>query len=465
MSGIIAALSTVTEIFDKSSEGLSGKELVKVLGSRELSMIRSDGSMLKLLGNYIVEPVCVVTDDLKESEIIDKLIGLHSDMFTGFYMQTLDILRYMYGMTDRDAITITGTDNGGTGKVLLKGAEIALEDMDRDFLAEALSEDFVISTESNKGSNSDYYNERLYLDKRKLEFDKDKFKYQKEHDKSNDSMRVAEFGNRNSQHRDLLEQKNKDRKEKKKDRKERVKDREQKERLARIKDRVKPGSELSQGRKDLLIPNALQRTVDITIVRRDKDGSMLTIVIPVTIKTQLIYTTPDNILNSMAPNNDDKSFMSRLDDYRASAISLYDFAFASDIVKKYKHNKLKDKDELLKLMQSRKLSANSKAVDHGVIGFEKFYTMYIVSKEASVKLENFVRGKLKSHKAKENFLEQAYGLSIAVVDEDYERVKLYLKDLKGDTDLTFKTIIKKDKNDTNMDELVKALLAGRGPQF
>lgn len=437
MAGIIEALSVVTEIFDKTNEGVSGKELIKVLGSKELGMIRSDGSMLKLLGNYVVEPVCVVSNDLKESEITDKLIGLHSDMFTGFYMQTLDILRYMYGMSDADAITISGTDNGGVGKVLLKGAEVALENRDTDFLGDLLKDDFTLSVE-------DVQDDRLYLDSKK-------FDYQKERDIEKDKTDAEKTKYEIARNNTSDTQKNADR--------------EQRERLSRVRDRDKKGTELSQGRKDLLIPNALQRTVDITVVRRGQDGSIMTVVIPVTIKTQLIYTTPDNIINSMSPNSDDKSFMSRLDDFRASAVSFYDFVFASDIVKKYKHNKLKDKDELLKLMQSRKLSANSKVVDHGVIGFEKYYTMYIVSKDVSVRLENFIKGKLKSNRHKESFLTQAYGLSIAIVDEDYERVKLYLKDLKGSTDLTFKTIIKKDKNETNMDEMVKALLANRPPVF
>lgn len=446
MAGIIEAMSVVTEIFDKTNDGISGKELIKVLGSKELGMIRSDGSMLKLLGNYIVEPVCVVTNDLKEEEILDKLIGLHSDMFTGFYMQTLDILRYMYGMGDADAITITGTDNGGAGKVLLKGAEIALESRERDFFGEIFNDDFSISLGvEDDNLNSDKFD---YQKTRDDELDK----YKRHRDRRQDRFKFGEAKLKDKQHQENL--------------RDRANDREQRERLSRVRDREKPGTELSQGRKDLLIPNALQRTVDITVVRRDaKDGSILTVVIPVTIKTQLIYTTVDNIINTMSPNSDDKSFLSRLDDYRASSVSFFDFVFASDLVKKYKHNKLKDKDELLKLMQSRKLSANSKAVDHGVVGFEKYYTMYIISKDAAVIIENFIKGKLKSNRHKESFLTQAFGLSVAVVDIDYERVKLYLKDLKGSTDLTFKTIVKKDKNDTNMDEMVKALLANRQPQF
>jgi len=447
MAGIIEALSVVTEIFDKTNEGVSGKELIKVLGSRELSMIKSDGSMLKLLGNYIVEPVCVVTKDLKENEITDKLIGLHSDMFTGFYMQTLDVLRYMYGMSDADAITVTGTDNGGVGKVMLKGAEVALESMERDYFGEVLKDDFVISTESY----NPYNDETIDINERKFRYQRSQDSFKNEKLERDRGDRLEERIARNKQHEEK--------------RLDGDADREQRDRLSRVRDRQKPASEISQGRKDLLIPNALQRTVDITVVRRSGDGSILTVVIPVTIKTQLIYTTEDNIINSMSPNSDDKSFMARLDDVKASAVSYWDFLVASDLVKKYKHNKLKDKDELLKLMQSRKLSANSKVVDHGVIGFEKYYIMFIVSKDASIKLENFIKGKLKSNRHKEAFLTQSFGLSIAVVDEDYERIKLYLKDLKGSTDLTFKSIIKKDKNDTNMDELVKALIAGRPPVF
>jgi len=444
MAGILEAMAVATTVFEKTDGGLAPKDIVKALGSKELALVRSGGSILKLLGNYIVEPVCVITKDLKEEDVLDSVVGLHTDMFTGFYMQAMDVLRGVHGLSDANAIDILATDNGGVGRVVLKGAEIALEERETDYLKDIFREDFKLTL----GTEAAYQRGSGDIDDEKLDLEIAKHNYQKtlniakaRLDADKDDKHAANAKNMEQlKHGNALER-------------ERQK--------AGLAPQTRPNSALSASHKDMMIPNALQRTIDITINRKTPQGGTVTVIIPIVIKTSIIYTDSEGIMNAISPNSEDKSFLHRLDDYRSSAVSFLDFIFANDLVKKYKHNKLKDKDELLKLLQSRKISANSKMTDSGVAGFEKFYTMYIISKPTAVKLESFLRGKFKSTKVKEKFLTQAYGFSLTVMDSDYERVQMHLKDLKGSTDLTFKGIVKKEKNGTDMNELVKALMSGK----
>jgi len=236
------------------------------------------------------------------------------------------------------------------------------------------------------------------------------------------------------------------------------------------KDIVRPATSLSDSHKDLLIPNAIQRTISITVeTTMEKPGTdgvyhSITFQIPVTIKLAVIFTDTDNIINAISTQSDKFAFGNRLDDYRAGAISMADFIFAGDLIEKYKSKKFKDKDNLMNLLRSRELSANSKIISNGFAGFEKFYNMYIISPETRKAIEAEVGSPLKA-KGKDLFLERGLGLSVTTVDPDYERVAMMFKDIRGHTDLSFRNATKKDSKGSDYSEIIKALMANKPPVF
>lgn len=133
----------------------------------------------------------------------------------------------------------------------------------------------------------------------------------------------------------------------------------------------------------------MQRNLEIIVSAESKttmggktvDTGTSQIVIPVTIKALIVYAGTDSILNMLAPNSRDKRFGSRLDEYRAGAITFKELMFAGDLIKQYKQNRLKDKEGLLKLTNERIVSANAKIIENGVVGFEKYYNMLILINE------------------------------------------------------------------------------------
>ena len=426
MAGILSALGQVTNILYETNEnGLTGKALLDALESKDVQLMKTDGSIMKLLGNFIVEPVAVVSNNLRDDEIMDKVLGLHTDLFTGFYMQAYAVLTSVYQKDTQVAVDVLGTDNGGLERVFLRGARIAIED--RDFTGELFSDDFSLSTEAPTAAQ---------VADRKATVAA--AKHQEAIKKMQDELTATQKAANN-----------------KKD---------------KGGNSHNVETSLHKGFKDLYIPNAIQRTIEVTVTQKSDDGKGVAptvITIPITIKTHVIYTDIDNIINTLQPNSDDKGFFNRVDEYRAGAISLADLTFTSDLIQKYKKNKLKDKDKLLELIQARKLSANSKMASKGAPfpGFEKYYNMFIISAEDKVRVEKHLRGKISKGSNKQKFLDQGYGLSLTVMDQDYERVQMHIRDLRGDTDLTYKSVSKIGKDGTDQDELIKALMAGRQPSF
>jgi len=439
MAGIIGALGTLTEIFSQTDEGLSGKSLLKALRSKEVALLRADGSMLKLIGNYIVEPVIVVSNELRNDDVIDNVLGIHTDIFTGFYMQVFDIIRAHFGIKDNNAIDLLATDNGGLERLILAGADLAVAD--RDHVGDLFKGKMSISISTESGLS---FNEQAALEKLKNTNQKTL-----EEDKHNNQLKRDEL-NRQAKLDELAK-------------KEAI-------RLGQYKDKNQVASSVSASVKDLNIPNAIQRTIQVTITRpmETKDGqptgAALTVVIPINIKAHVIFTDISNIINVMQPNSDDKGMFNRIDEYRAGAISLTDLLFAGDIINEYKQNKLKDKDQLLQIIQNRVLSANSKVINGGV-GFEKYYNMYIISAQDLIRVEKHLNGKVAEAKFRQKFLEQAYGLSLTVMDQDHEIIKLMLKDLGGVSTLTYKAAVKSDKKGNDMGEIVKSLINNKPMVF
>jgi len=448
MSGLLSSLGVLLRYAHNVSEDGVAKGTLKTLEDKKIQLLRADGSMLRLLNTYIVEPIAVVSDDLKDVEELDSILGLHMDLFTGYYMQVFEILRTHYGLSVSVAVDTLATDNGGLNRVISKGisAGISLSTEDTELMdylgelvnaaggANKLSTESVVDVE-HVNIHANILPSHVTLSTEDATVSGDKIV----------------IGKTQSKHLD------------------RIKQLKQSSGSTPALKGVTP-AKLSAAHKDLLIPNAIQRTIEIsaeTIVTDPSSGDKFsrTVIIPVTIKLAVIFTSKDNILNAIESKSDEYSFSSRLDDYRSGAISLIDFVLAADLVSKYKRKKLKDKDALLTIMNSRELSSNTKMLTNGFAGFEKYYNMYIVSPEVRAVIERSVKGKLSTPKGKDTFLERANGLSITIVDPDYERIQIMVKDIRGRTDLSFKNAIKKDKNGSDYGEIIKAMMASKPPSF
>lgn len=188
-----------------------------------------------------------------------------------------------------------------------------------------------------------------------------------------------------------------------------------------------------------------------------------TIVIPITIKANIIVTDMSNIINMLKPNDRTKKFGYRLDEWRSGSISLRELIFCGDLIKAYKGNKLSDKDGLLSIIKRREESANSKLITAGVIGFEKFYNMVIVSADEKVLLNKHVGGNIDNERYKDELLTEAHALTLTIVDPDYERCYIVTKDIRGKSEISYKALKKKKDNDLN--DIYKALVANRSPVF
>lgn len=388
MAGIMTALGTASLVVktvlgsdSKDVKDLS-KEIYGTLNSKQSQLIKTDGSITKLLGKFIVEPVLIVSKDTMHIEEVDKMIDTQVDIFSSYYMQAFSILSTIYKL-DKDVIVdLLGTDNGSVKRVIKKGIDtLAKEEYtDINYLDELLSnESIVISSEASGYSKT--------------------------------AVSVKQ---------------NKD----------------------------------DEG----TLRSMLTRNLEVSIPIQVNGKHSHTMIIPITVKAHVIFTDINNIINMLKPNAADKSFSYRLDEYKSGGISLLDLVFANDIIDEYKDNKIKDKDQLLNIINERTASANSKAFDHGgVAGYEKYYNMLIVSANDKIRLDKHVNGDFFKEKYKQKLLEQGRAMTVTVMDEDYERAVVLTKDIRGKSDVSFRSLSKRKDGKVDLGEMMKAMMSNRPP--
>lgn len=207
----------------------------------------------------------------------------------------------------------------------------------------------------------------------------------------------------------------------------------------------------------------LIRNLQITYDLTDKENNKKSISLPIIIKAHVINTSIDNIINMLQPNARDKKFSARWDEYRAGAITLKELIFCSDLIDKYKKNKLKDKSDLLSVINSRNMNANVTAINtKGIKGFEANYNMLIVSSDDKILLDKHIGGDILKEKHKQDLLTEAHAMTCTILDQDYERANILIKDIRGNTDIGFKALAKrKEKDSSDLSNLLQSLLMNK----
>lgn len=402
-------INTLMGIYGKIEDG-SIKDHVK---NRDMALYQAKGSIVRLLSTFIIEPTIVISKNLREEEITEKLSEINVDMFTSFYLQAFNVLTNVYKFDVSvafDVLSSKGSFMRDPGASLKFGIE-DFDDTLNILPIKKKSLDYLVSTEANN-------NQQAIKDLIDAT-----------------AKRTAEHMNKNKP----------------------------------VENKGGNGIPKANAKdsKSVSLPTMIQKEVELTQKLTNANGVTTDLVIPILIKATVVYSDFSNIETMIATNDRDKKFGNRLDEYKSGMISMRDLIFADDLIKEYKNNKLKDKDKLIDFMETRATSANKKLLNSGAIGLNKYYGVLIVSKNQMSIIEQKLGGSIDKPRYKEMLMEQTKSLIVNVVDSDWERVFINIKDLKGTSDISYKVINNK-KNATNSNDLAdifKAISTNKPPVF
>jgi len=216
---------------------------------------------------------------------------------------------------------------------------------------------------------------------------------------------------------------------------------------------------------DTLGSAILQRNLEVTLnmnfVNDDGKSYKHTIKMPLTVRARVIKVKLSSILTHIKPSNKNNSFGMKWIEYRAGLKSFGDLFFSNKLVKEYKEERIKDKDEFLKIMLERKSSSTAKLATHGASGFERSYNSYIITEEDRLVINQELGGDMYRERFKDNLMSALDGLSVTILDEDNERLVTLTSISRGIADTSFKSVSKGKDKGTDLTELLKALFNNR----
>jgi len=363
----------------------------------------SEGRLVKLNNAYLVRPRIVISDKLKYSDpsTIKSIIDTELKIFIANYVQAFKILTNVYGFEARTVLSVLNRTNP-TGRA---------------------------TVEFNGYESIDYAGEFMFKDE--------------------GFLTITAGYEANTKITVELKAKNK-------------------------KDKnVKVGVGSKSTDDNIKLNQQFITTIDMAMEvtkkagdRKDKDGNQVygksTITLPITIYPMISFTDSKTLLEDLfSDKSEEARFGNRRDEYKAGVISLGDLIFGTDLVKKYKEKRIKNENDVAKLIRGVNSSTTVKAMLTGENSFARNYNIYILDTDDKIAIDNLVKGNIYKTKYKNKALDAMHGFAITFVDMDKERLIQLLDNVEGHNVYSFK-MLKKDK-DVDVNEIFKNMLTNKSP--
>lgn len=429
------------------------------------------GTLTGITKNLMVEPTIIVSNNVRNSKIFDQLVALNMDLFTCFYAQAFQILTDVLGQAAISAIDVLST-NKYTGAAMERYVrnrvyKLVLESMDKPFCLGDLDFSnpiFMLNHEEREGLEQEY---------------KSIFNLEGNNGKPSIPGTVTPTPNNQTQNvpaganRQNNNSKNKDGNEKKWPSEVTRSDAHGYDKNA-ITDRISMYDGQMKNMYESL-NQVLVRTVNVKALRPDNvtgkpgtDGQgMLTkeFIIPITIIGTVKVVPIDEIIIAVSNYDFKKSFTYRLREWQSGGISLSDLIFATDLIKEYKANKLSKNSKLMTDIEDKRNTANIRKAVTGIQGAEVSYNMIMVTDYELEMLEKAYNKKLDNFNSRQAFLKVMNAHNLSVVNDDAERINIYIADINGGMDIGFGKLQKRNDKDINMLEFFRAMAANTAPRF
>lgn len=192
--------------------------------------------------------------------------------------------------------------------------------------------------------------------------------------------------------------------------------------------------------------------------------NMRNVVIPVQVR--LLTTLTDSaVLNGiLTSNEDDITFTSRLKDVFGGRIRFFkDFIMAQDLIKNQKKILFKEgADAYNEILKRYNNSAMLTILNRGNVGYGKVSSIYIMTEEDETTIKKKFGSGLNSTTIRNTIFNNSLAMIIVVVDREWERVTIYIRDIASSSTSTFSELRKANDNDfgAQLADVVKSLAMG-----
>ena len=214
--------------------------------------------------------------------------------------------------------------------------------------------------------------------------------------------------------------------------------------------------------------SAVGKVMEVKFTVRQNDSRISDeITIPIVVKLDNMIIPAEVIDRILTSNADEIRLGSRFKDAISGRINfIKDFILCSDLIKSQKKTMIKDPtgyyNQLLKrINNSRIYSALS-----GNVSLAGVSSIVVISEEDENQIQKEIGGKLTNEHTREIIFDNTSAMCIVVVDKEWERVSIYIKDIDGFSQNSFDAFKSmSDKGNNNIADIIKAFSLNNAPSF
>lgn len=202
-------------------------------------------------------------------------------------------------------------------------------------------------------------------------------------------------------------------------------------------------------------------------VKKEGEKDATEVAIPVVVKLDNMVIPSEVIGNIMTANKDEITLGSRFQDAITGRIRfIKDFILCSDMIKSQKKTMIKDPTGYYNQMLKRVNNSRLYSALSGNISLAGVSSILVISEQDEQEVQKLIGGKLTNQKTRDIVFNNTSAMMIVVVDSEWERVSIYVRDVDGFSQNSFDSFKPmSDKGTNNIGDILKAFSLNNAPSF
>lgn len=216
------------------------------------------------------------------------------------------------------------------------------------------------------------------------------------------------------------------------------------------------------------VATAVGKVIEVKFtVRKDNGRRNDEISIPVVVRLDTMIIPADVVDSILISNTNEITLGNRFKDAISGRINfIKDFILASDLIKAHKKTLMKDPTGYYSLMLKRINNSRLYSALSGNISLAAISSIIIISEEDEQEVQKAIGGKLTNQKTKEIIFNNTSAMMIVVIDKEWERVSIHIKDIDGFSQNTYDDFKQmSNSSNNNITDILKAFSLGNPVSF
>ena len=214
--------------------------------------------------------------------------------------------------------------------------------------------------------------------------------------------------------------------------------------------------------------SAVGKVIEVKFnVKKDGEKDATEVAIPVVVKLDNMVIPSEVIDRIMTSNKDEITLGSRFQDALTGRIPfIKDFILCSDMIKTQKKTMIKDPTGYYNQMLKRVNNSRLYSALSGNISLAGVSSILVISEQDEQEVQKLIGGKLTNQKTRDIVFNNTSAMMIVVVDSEWERVTIYVRDIDGFSQNSFDSFKPMaDKGTNNIGDILKAFSLNNAPSF